>query len=101
MRSELKGHSMKFVLNEGLTANNVSMFNEQIEKYFTNTQDYDEVVLDLNHTENVDSVGVTFVIGLYKRVKSEEKSFKISGASDDIQSLFKLMKLDQFFTLEN
>lgn len=101
MRSELKGHSMTFVLNEGLTANNVSMFNEQIDRYFTSNNDYDEVILDLNHTENVDSVGVTFVIGLYKRVKSEEKAFRISGASDDIQSLFKLMKLDQFFTLEN
>lgn len=101
MKSELNGKCLKFILTEGLTANNVSKFNSEIDSYMNEKKDYEELVLDLDHTDNVDSVGVTFVISLYKRVRNEDKEFKVSGASEDIQSLFKLMKLDQFFTLEN
>ncbi|MGX8794945.1 STAS domain-containing protein [Fusibacter sp. JL298sf-3] len=101
MKSEWNGTSMRVILTEGLTANNVPKFNNEIDSMLSVGDSYDEVVLDLDHTENVDSVGVTFVIGLYKRLKNSEKHFKVAGASDDIQSLFKLMKLDQFFPMES
>lgn len=101
MKSELNGKTVRFVISEGLTANNVGKFNIEIDSILTRAKGFEELVLDLDHTENVDSVGVTFVISLYKRVKGEDKAFKVSGATEDIQSLFKLMKLDQFFPLEN
>ena len=99
MTKEMQGTTLKLILQEGLTANNVQRFNEFLENLIPENNAYESLVLDLNQTENIDSVGVTFVISLYKRMKSNQKVFRVSGASDDVQSLFKLMKLDQFFEM--
>jgi len=91
----------KLTIQDGLTANNVAMYKQQFERIITDTSQYQEMVLDLAETENIDSVGVTFVIGMYKRLKGLDKHFRVVGASKDVQSLFKLMKLDQFFEMAN
>ncbi|MCK8060791.1 MULTISPECIES: STAS domain-containing protein [unclassified Fusibacter] len=100
MEKHVDGTSVRLVLNDDLTANNVPVFNDEVDDNLKNSNSMDELVLDLVNTENIDSVGVTFVIGLYKRVKDEGKLFRVVGASQDVQSLFKLMKLDQFFEME-
>jgi len=91
----------KLTIQDGLTANNVAMYKQQFERLITDASQYQEMVLDLAETENIDSVGVTFVIGMYKRLKGLDKHFRVVGASKDVQSLFKLMKLDQFFEMAN
>ena len=91
--------AIKFIIQDGLTANNVTMYKQQFERMIHSESQYEEMVLDLAETENIDSVGVTFVINVYKRLKSLDKHFRVEGASKDVQSLFKLMKLDQFFEM--
>jgi len=101
MEKRLDGDVIRLILNEDLTANNVSRFNERLDELVPTTTSFQTLVLDLSGTQNIDSVGVTFVIGVFKRMKSEQKIFKVSGATDDVQSLFRLMKLDQFFEMES
>jgi len=91
----------KLTIQDGLTANNVTMYKQQFERLISDGAQYEEMVLDLAETENIDSVGVTFVISIYKRMKVLDKQFRVEGASKDVQSLFKLMKLDQFFEMTN
>ena len=91
--------SIKITLTEGLTANNVPKFNESLKELLKPDEAFKALILDLSQIDNIDSVGVTFVIGLFKKMKNNEIAFKVSGASDDIISLFKLMKLDQFFEM--
>jgi anti-anti-sigma factor len=62
---------------------------------------FGELILDLAGNDNIDSTGVTFVISVYKRTKERQKHFRVIGASSDVQMLFKLMKLDQFFELSD
>ncbi|GAB6109719.1 STAS domain-containing protein [Fusibacter bizertensis] len=97
MEEQLLGSCLRLIVVEGLTANNVSKFNDKLESIFGSDLSFSEIVLDLANTKNIDSVGVTFVIGLYKRTEASSKHFSVSGASADILSLFRLMKLDQFF----
>lgn len=101
MEEELLGSCMRLIVIDGLTANNVARFNLKIEDLFRLEAKFEEIVLDLTSVKNIDSVGVTFVISLYKRTESNSKKFSISGASDDILSLFKLMKLDHFFEMND
>ncbi|MBF4695398.1 STAS domain-containing protein [Fusibacter ferrireducens] len=91
--------SIKLTLTEGLTANNVPKFNEGLKELIPPDEAFKSLILDLGQIDNIDSVGVTFVISLFKQMKNNEKAFKVSGASEDIISLFKLMKLDQFFEM--
>lgn len=99
MEEQQLGDCMRLILIDGLTANNVEKFNQKIDDLFKSEMLFEEIVLDLVNIKNIDSVGVTFVISLYRRTESVHKKFSISGASDDILSLFKLMKLDQFFDM--
>ena len=99
MEKQMNDDCITLTLTEGLTANNVPKFNDSLSQLLDHETSYSELILNLVKIENIDSVGVTFVISLFKRMKREEKLFKVSGASEDIKSLFKLMKLDQFFEL--
>ena len=99
MEEQLLGDCLRLILIDGLTANNVSKFNEKIDALMTSGINFENIVLDLVNIKNIDSVGVTFVIGLYKRTESINKAFSVCGASNDILSLFKMMKLDQFFEM--
>lgn len=101
MEEQLLGSCMRLILVDGLTANNVQKFNEVIERTILPDAAFEDVVLDLANIKNIDSVGVTFVIGLYKKTIAMNKSFSVSGASEDILSLFRLMKLDHFFEMCN
>lgn len=90
---------LRMKIKEGLTANNVTDYKAQFEAILSETNEFTQMVLDLGQTDNIDSVGVTFVIGIFKKMKAMDKPFKVVGASNDVQSLFRLMKLDQFFEM--
>ncbi len=99
MEEQLLDNCLRLIFIDGLTANNVDKFNLKIEALFQAELAFEEIVLDLINIKNIDSVGVTFVISVYKRTINLQKKFSISGASDDILSLFKLMKLNHFFEM--
>jgi anti-anti-sigma factor len=101
MEEQQLGDCMRLILIDGLTANNVEKLNLKIDELFKSEIAFAEIVLDLGNIKNIDSVGVTFVISLYRRTEGIHKKFSISGASEDILSLFKLMKLDQFFDMND
>ncbi len=101
MKKDLKGQEMVLTLTESLTANNVPKFNAFINTIFEESMDFNALILDLANIDNIDSVGVTFIIGLYKKVKALQCVFKVKGANDDVQDLFKLMKLDHFFEMSH
>lgn len=99
MKQEIIGNEMVLILTESLTANYVPVYNAFIEKIFEDSLAQEIITLDFANIDNIDSVGVTFIIALYKRVKSKNKTFRVKGANDDVQDLFKLMKLDHFFDM--
>ncbi len=101
MKKTVNNGVVVLVLERDLTANNVEFFKREVDEHLKNEADLVELVLDLSATKNIDSVGITFVIGQYKKMQREGCLFRISGASNDVKSLFKLMKLDQFFELED
>jgi anti-anti-sigma factor len=103
MIKNINGPVMTLTLKEDLIAPNVKTFETQVANYLIEMDSIslDELVLDLSNCENIDSIGVTFVVSLYKNVIREGKNFRVSGSNSDIRQLFKLMKLDEFIDLED
>lgn len=99
MDKHLEHGLLTMILSMDLTANNVQKITLELDELMPSQESYDTFELDLRNIVNIDSVGVTFVISLYKRIKGLHKTFRVCGASSDVQSLFKLMKLDQFFEM--
>jgi anti-sigma B factor antagonist len=101
MEEQLLGNCMRLMVMENLTANHIHSHKDKVEELLNSDLRFNEVVLDLSRVMNIDSVGVTFVIGLYKRIDGLTKKFTVAGASEDIIRLFKLMKLDEFFDINS
>lgn len=103
MIKTIQDSNMILTLKEDLIAPNVKGFEASVASYLgeLDSEGIEELVLDLSNCENIDSVGVTFVVSLYKNVIREGKNFRVSGSNSDIRQLFKLMKLDEFIDLED
>ena len=100
MEKIIEGNLMKFIIEKDLIAPNVKKMNIVLEESLKEIDNIDEVVIDLNSIENIDSVGVSFVVSVYKTISNEGLEFRIINASNDIVQLFKLMRLDEFFIIE-
>jgi anti-anti-sigma factor len=55
------------------------------------------VVLDLTSVDQIDSLGITLVLGLFKSCQKGGKGFSIEGVKHDILRVFKLFNLTKFF----
>lgn len=100
MKTIREGNLMKFIIQNDLIAPNVKNMNKVLMEALDETADIEAVIIDLNKIENIDSVGVSFVVSLYKNISNEGLEFRIINASNDIIQLFKLMRLDEFFIIE-
>lgn len=65
-----------------------------------NNHSFKGVALDLSNVENIDSIGITFIVGLYKTALEHDKDFKVTGVNENIDHLFRLMSLDEVFLYE-
>jgi anti-anti-sigma factor len=57
------------------------------------------VVLDLAMVEQIDSLGITLVLGLFKTCQKTSASFGVEGVKPDIMRVFRLFNLPKFFSI--
>ena len=58
------------------------------------------VVLDLEGVEQMDSLGITLVLGLFKTCQKASTPFSIEGVKADIMRVFRLFNLPKFFPIQ-
>jgi anti-anti-sigma factor len=101
MLKSVENKSMHIKFEEDLIAPNVKEFEKKVTRYFEEEPDLEEVVIDMSSIKNIDSVGITFIIGMFRDVTKDGSLFKVTGCNNDIKQLFRLMKLDDFFDIED
>jgi len=57
------------------------------------------VVLDLTSVDQIDSLGITLVLGLFKSCQKAGNTFQVEGVKPDIMRVFKLFNLPKFFSI--
>lgn len=57
------------------------------------------VVLDLAAVEQLDSLGITLILGLFKSCRKDGIPFAIEGARADLMRVFRLFNLPKFFPI--
>jgi len=60
-----------------------------------------KVVLKADHIENVDSLGVNLIIGIYRQVNSESKTFEITGAGEKFLKVANFFQFPALFNINN
>ncbi len=97
MEVRLDGRKLILDIQCDLTADRVKEVTTKAKESIKSMSGYQEIVLDVHNMTIMDSIGVSFVIGIFKTSKSSGKDFKIIGANKDIAKLFNLMNLDEVF----
>lgn len=100
---ELVCHEERLVCNPrvSLVAKNIKELVLQLKTVTEQQDDYQTFQVDLSQSESIDSIGITFLIGLYKTLSARGKRFELSGVSEPMMQLFKIMKLDELFNFTN
>ena len=94
------GNKIEMLIQEDLVAHNVDDFRRDISHREDFLEDADVLTVDIAGAQNIDSVGISFLLGMYRKMYLEGKEFYITGASEDIMKLFQLMKLDEILEVE-
>lgn len=91
---------LTIVLNENLIAPNIKDIVERCNEVTDDmSDDISTVCIDLSNTRSIDSMGITFLIGLYKSLSIKGVKLRITGVSESIHNLLKVMKLDTIFEI--
>jgi anti-anti-sigma factor len=60
---------------------------------------HDNIIVDMSHSEFIDSSGVGAIIFLYKRLRCSGKDLNVVGLHEQPLSLFQLLRIDQIINL--
>ena len=59
-----------------------------------------KVTLDLDGVTQIDSMGVTLILGLYKSAQNQGLQFGVVGVDRNLARVFRLFSLTKFFPVE-
>lgn len=90
-----KGETLRLVPKSDLVASSVESYRASMLKAVEAPGQ--AVVLDLSAIEQLDSLGITLVLGLFKTCQKAGAAFSVEGVKGDIVRVFKLFNLTKFF----
>lgn len=96
-RQVSKNNSDVFVFDSRPVTEQVHDFSNVFGKSEAAGTQTDDAVLDVGKAKLCDSLGIIFLVGVCKALKSQKRTVKLEGASDELRELLKLLKLDSGF----
>jgi len=89
-------------INCNLIAPNIKVLVEETKRIIEQTkEDLQLIQMDLSESKGIDSMGITFLVGTFKTLSRQNKKMRLIGVSNAMLKLFKTMKLDTVFEIEN
>lgn len=101
MKITCKDNMVYCNVNTSLVSMNIKELVSQFKTALGAMDGYQIVQVDLSQSESIDSMGITFLIGLYKELSAQGKKVRLTGVSDAMLQLFKILKLDEIFEIIN
>lgn len=86
-------------IKSNLIAANIKALVLQLKPFLDDRASFDSAAVSLEEVKNIDSTGITFLIGLYKSLEADSKKLVLYGVSEPILRLLKIMKLDEIFNI--
>jgi anti-anti-sigma factor len=62
---------------------------------------WENLVLDCHLVTTLDSIGVNFLVSVFKKMESEGKSFRVIGCNETVTKVLKLFRLEEKFVIES
>jgi len=97
---QTSGEQLICVPQQEIIASNVPTMREELIDYLDRESAWEELVFDCQQVETLDSIGINLIVGLFKRARVAEKSFKVVGCNEAIVKVLQLFRLDEQFAVE-
>lgn len=97
MRMEVDGKDLVLQPEQNLIAVNLEDQEKRIRKGLEDHGDVSGIVLDLSLVDEIDSLGINLVVGLFKELEKRGLKFRVTGCIQPIKNLFNLFKLSSYF----
>ena len=89
-------------VQENLTAINIKTMMDKVKAVIeASADDFETMKIDLSKAQSIDSLGITFLISTYKSLVTKNRKMILYKVPDSIRQLFKIMKLDEAFQIED
>mgnify|MGYP006277608363 CR=1 FL=1 len=82
-----------------LTADRIENLRNEFMDGLNSNPDASTVIMQADYIDKVDSLGINLIIGVYRQVSSESKTFKITGAGETFLKLAGFFQLTKIFTI--
>ena len=85
---------INYRLDSDLTSDNTKIMKKKIIDLM---KENDDIILDLETIDYIDSIGLGMLVSLYKESLNRNISLKIKNPSDNVKKLFRITALDELF----
>lgn len=99
MKKIMENDTLTIVFEGNLTAALVPDLAQEVKQIIENEPNCNHVVANLSDVEYIDSTGITLIIGMYRSIDAENKTFIVNGARAEIKDLFSIIRLDSIFEI--
>ena len=85
-------------INGDLISENGKLIKTKILNQMENT---DEIILDFQETNYIDSIGLGILVSIYKESVRKDITIRIKNTNANINKLLKITALDELFLIDN
>ena len=98
MEAKLNGDTLEISFSEDLVASNLDKQVKTAKDFLSkHKKEIGKVVINMENVNEIDSLGINLIVGLYKQSSKSNKEFSVINTSKPIVNLFKLFKLSSYF----
>ena len=100
MKANIEANTLYIIPETDLVASRIEELRDDMIQELENNPDATGVILDVQGIDIVDSLGVNLIIGLYRQVTAESKTFEIIGAGDKFMKVANFFRFPTLFTVK-
>lgn len=87
-------------LPEKVVASQIPGMRSQLLSFLEENPSWNELVFNCLNVQTLDSIGVNFIVGVYKKTNELQKIFRITECNPPVMKVLKMFRLDSIFKIE-
>ena len=98
MKHEINDRKLTISVEENILSTNIEALAKDFKELVANSEDQaNQIVLDLEGIDTIDSQGLNLLIGLFQECKKKKWGFRVTNCTENIKWLFSIFKLTDVF----
>lgn len=98
MNHEINDRKLTISVGEDILSTNIDAVAKAFKEFVElGENQVNQIILDLNGIESIDSQGLNLLIGLFQECKKKKWGFRVTHCTENVKWLFSIFKLTDVF----